>query len=56
MERKISLHQTDSSNWLTKNERADRVKIGSISFCSGGRQVRDIKRVTDRQARTSHCF
>jgi hypothetical protein len=30
MERKIPLHQTDTSNWLTKNEKADRVNTGSI--------------------------
>jgi len=56
MARKIPLRQTVTANWLTKNEKADRVKIGSIGFCSGGRQVRDLKRVTDKKADTSHSF
>src|SRR6266852_2275642 len=45
-ERKIPLHQTDTSTWLTKNEKADRVNTGSTSV---GRQVRDLKRLTIRK-------
>jgi len=33
-----------TANWLTKNEKAERLNIGSIGFCSGGRQGRGLSK------------